>query len=41
MAPPMQLRPKVWKMKRILRLNAGERVIDCQDIEGVSRAYGL
>jgi len=41
MAPPKQLKPKLWKTKRILRLNAGERVIGGRDIEGVLRAYSL
>jgi hypothetical protein len=31
MAPPKQLKPKLWKTKRILRLNAGVAVIDDRD----------
>jgi len=32
MAPPKQLKPKLWNMMRILRLNTGESVIDDRKI---------
>ena len=35
MAPPKQLKPKLWKTKRILRLNAGVRVIGNREYFGL------
>ena len=41
MAPPKQLKPKLWKTKRILRLKDGERVMDGHEKMSFSRAYVL
>ena len=41
MAPPKQLNPKLWKTKRILRLNDGESVMGGHDKMSFLRAYVL
>ena len=40
-APPMQLRPKVWKITRILRLRTSDGFIVAREYLEVAREYGL